>query len=243
MEGIRGAFSPVNVLGIRSLPDALHPGYRMELLMQLQATGKSLEAGFAPTAANHSLAPCTNMHAMRLMRVVYVPFNLYMEMYVALLPCAAEKQRSQGISQAHGSGQHYSRDAQKSDSMSNSRQLASGVAASGKLPHRYGPCEGVSGSALMQQYKQGSLHARWLSRARYASHQQQEAHLRQPAAVPAIVDMSLQGDIDHMHHSSTSRSNRNACMPMTNLPARWDSTSCSFPVVLRACSTSAVTNI
>jgi hypothetical protein len=38
MEGIRGAFSPIAVLGIRSLPDALHPGYRMELLSQLLAT-------------------------------------------------------------------------------------------------------------------------------------------------------------------------------------------------------------
>jgi hypothetical protein len=40
MEGIRGAFSPIAVLGIRSLPDALHPGYRMELLSQLLATGE-----------------------------------------------------------------------------------------------------------------------------------------------------------------------------------------------------------
>lgn len=40
MEGIKGAFSPVAVLGIRSLPDALHPGYRMELLMQLQSAGE-----------------------------------------------------------------------------------------------------------------------------------------------------------------------------------------------------------
>lgn len=148
MEGIRGAFSPVNVLGIRSLPDALHPGYRMELLMQLKATGKSLAAGLAPTTANHILGPCTNMHAKRLMSAIQ---PLHGD---CRLSCAAEKQRSQSIGQAHGSGHHYSRDAQKSDSMSNSTQLArgsAGVAASGKLPQRYGPCEGVSGEAHMLQ--------------------------------------------------------------------------------------------
>lgn len=42
MEGIRGAFSPAAVIGTRSLPDALHPGYRQELLLQLQATGEGL---------------------------------------------------------------------------------------------------------------------------------------------------------------------------------------------------------
>lgn len=42
MEGIRGAFTPVAIFGIRSLPDALHPGYGQELLLQLQAAGEGL---------------------------------------------------------------------------------------------------------------------------------------------------------------------------------------------------------
>lgn len=40
LEGIVSAFSPIAVMGIRSLPDALHPGYRMELMTQLQVAGK-----------------------------------------------------------------------------------------------------------------------------------------------------------------------------------------------------------
>lgn len=39
MECIQGAFTPVGPLGIRSLPDALHPGYRLELQMQTQTAG------------------------------------------------------------------------------------------------------------------------------------------------------------------------------------------------------------
>jgi hypothetical protein len=50
MEGIRGAFSPVAVFGIRSLPDALHPGYRQELLLQLQAAGEGLVSSLCPQA-------------------------------------------------------------------------------------------------------------------------------------------------------------------------------------------------
>ena len=40
MECIVSAFSPVAVVGIRSLPNAFHPGYRMELLQQMQAAGE-----------------------------------------------------------------------------------------------------------------------------------------------------------------------------------------------------------
>jgi hypothetical protein len=39
-------------LGIRSLPDALHPGYRMELLLQLHSAGE------------HTKQPCVAAFAM-----------------------------------------------------------------------------------------------------------------------------------------------------------------------------------